>query len=214
MQTLLLGSKDAETLIAWHAALQLVVLEHQAARPKLTPHLASWLREVFDSIDRKSRGFIPVSALSKLLAATNSSVHTPTLPPDLQRLSLAHVQWVVVDLLTAVGTPIRDLFDKYSTDGEMQLDDWLRFCRVEQQDEDEESATASFDKVLTDTTPPKLSRFDLHAVGPLSASLPSSLLPDDAPAAGQSTAAAERRVHSLSQRWSRLRHRVAGGRGT
>ena len=70
-------------------------------------------RELFESNDRKARGFLPKTALTKLFAAANTSFAAPResvakLP---YRLSLLHVQHVVADLLTEPSTPIRELFD-------------------------------------------------------------------------------------------------------
>ena len=151
-QTLLLTSRDPKTLEAYYAALSLVLAEYRASRPPLTMHQAIWIRNVFESIDKTDSGFITPSAIPRLLAASNTSMQ-PTQPDCAphEHISLLTVQQMIVGLLVAVGTPIRDLFDCYADDGKMSLENWLTFCREEQHEDDDEMTTSLFEAVLTET---------------------------------------------------------------
>ena len=137
-QTLLLTSRDPKTLEAYYAALSLVLAEYRASRPPLTMHQAIWIRNVFESIDKTDSGFITPLAIPRLLAASNTSMQ-PTQPnyAPHEQISLLTVQQMIVGLLVAVGTPIRDMFDCYAADGKMSLENWLNFCREEQHEDDD-----------------------------------------------------------------------------
>ena len=91
--------------------LRLLVEEHRAQRPPLGVLQAKWVRNVFESVDRKSHGSITRASVPRLLAAANTSASIK-LPRSQQRLSLAHVSAVLAELLVAKGSPIRALFDE------------------------------------------------------------------------------------------------------
>ena len=134
--------------------------QYRREAPRLTELQAKWIRNAFESADRKNRGFISTAALPKLLAATNTFKALDVTPPADARLSLADVQNLLVGLMTTPATPIRALFDQYAPSGAMSVDEWLTFMRIEQRQEGAEAEAAArdaFARTVQRTKPPLLS---------------------------------------------------------
>ena len=87
-------------------ALRFALDEHRASRPRMTRELAEWCRTICHSVDRINRGFVPLVALPRVLAAANCAVgnqislaryRAGVLPT---RLSMLHVSQTLIGLLT------------------------------------------------------------------------------------------------------------------
>lgn len=149
-------------------AIRHVVEEHRAMRPRFSVLHLKWIRSVFECVHRSSRGngSIPTSALPKLLAAAGTR-NAVRVPDGQSRLNVRDVQNILCELLTPSDSLVRKLYGRYATAGEMTLEDWLKFCRDEQADGgdvDVTAATAAFDEILEDTTPPPLWRTALDSL--------------------------------------------------
>jgi hypothetical protein len=163
LQTLMLSSRDSDTLYCFHQGLTHALTEYHGTRPRLTTHQAKWIRNVFEAVDKRASGAVQLSSLPRVFAAANIYVPlTRALANSPPRVSLFDVQRRLIEILTAPKTPLRDLFDRYAPTGAMSIDEWMALCKAEQADENGEldvnEARAAFVAINRETLPPQLVR--------------------------------------------------------